>query len=123
MLYARKCVSLHIESWNYYLDKINIMENQISNPVQDYWKFTRELKSQFDIVRLFERQFFELDDQCEWSVKNNVTFTNEKGERVSILDDYLNARQKEVYERLRIETGNLYDMLSRGRGCFNLENA
>lgn len=89
-------------------------------PVQDYWKFTREVKSQLELINMLERQFSELDDLCEYAIRNNITALNENGNRVSVIGD-LGAQQSEVYEKMRIEVGNLYDMLSRGRSCFGLE--
>ena len=55
-----------------------------NKPVQDYWKFTRELRAQLNLVKMLERQFFELDDLCEWAIRNDVTCLDDKsGERVS----------------------------------------
>lgn len=87
--------------------------------VMDYWKFTKELRSQIDLIRVLGRQFFEIDDLCDWSVRNDVTVLDPKhGKRVSLVDNSLGRQQAEIYENLRIEVGNLYDMLSMGRSCF-----
>lgn len=90
--------------------------------IQDYWKFTRELRAQLNLIEVLQRQFFGLDDLCEYVIRNDVTvIDNNTGKRVSLVDESLAGRQVEVYERLRIEVGNLYDMLSIGRRCFDLE--
>ena len=94
-----------------------------TKPVQDYWKFTRDLRAQLNLVKMLERQFFELDNLCEWAVRNDVTCMDEKsGQRVSVVDDCLSQQQKDCYERMRVEVGNLYDMLMQGRQCFGIEN-
>ncbi len=86
--------------------------------VQDYWRFTRELRAQLNAVQAFERQFFELDDLCEWSLKNQVTCLNDNGERVSVVDDCLGGHQLEVYRKLHKAVGDLDKMLTIGLGCF-----
>lgn len=93
--------------------------------VQDYRKFTRELRAQLNLVKMLERQFFGLDDLCEWAIKNEVTCLNRNGgsnERVSVIDDCLGRQQKDCYERMRVEVGNLYDMLMQGRQCFGFDD-
>lgn len=100
------------------------MKQNEMKPVNDYWKFTRELKAQMNLIKVYERQFFELDDLCEWSVKNDVTVMDfDKGERVSVVEESLSDEQAAVYEKMRVEVGNLYDMLCQGRSCFNLEKS
>ena len=94
-----------------------------TKPVADYWKFMRELRAQLNLVKMLERQFFELDDLCEWAIRNDVTCLDDmSGERVSVVDDCLNKQQRDCYERMRIEVGSLYDMLIQGRQCFGFEN-
>ena len=100
------------------------MQQKGITPVNDYWKFTRDLRSQLKLIRVFESQFFELDDLCEWSVRNGVTVMKpDTGERVSVVDADLAARQADVYDRLCTEVGNLYDMLCQGRACFEVPDA
>ena len=85
--------------------------------VLDYLKFVRELKSQFNAVKALERQFFELEDLCEWSLKNDVTCLNDEGERVSVIDDCLGGQQEDVYNRLLKSVVDLGVMLSDGKEC------
>ena len=92
-----------------------------NKPVQDYWKFTRELKAQLELVNLLERQFSEFDDLCEYAIRNNITALDEHGVRVPVVGD-LGCQQAAVYEKMRQEVGNLYDMLSQGRRCFGMED-
>ena len=90
-------------------------------PVHDYRKFTRDLKAQLELVNLLERQFSDLDNLCEYAIRNNITALDEHGVRVPVVGD-LGGMQAAVYKNMCQEVGNLYDMLSQGRRCFNIEN-
>ena len=87
-------------------------------PVQDYWKFTRELSAQLNAVKALERSFFGLDDLCEWSIKNGAAVLNDEGERVSIINDCLGKHQCEVYMKLRKAVRDLDVLLASGEYCF-----
>ena len=89
-----------------------------NKPVQDYWKFTRELRAQLKAVESMERMFFELDDMCESAIRNDISVLNDKGERVNLVDDCLAAEQLEWYHKLRKAVRDLDTMLADGEECF-----
>lgn len=86
--------------------------------VQDYWKFTRDLKSQLGTIELLEKQFFALDDLCEYAVRNKVTCLDDDGQRVSIIDDCLGKQQMEVFRKMKKAVCDLGKMLECGDSCF-----
>ena len=86
--------------------------------VQDYRKFLAELKAQFRAVSVLERQFYELDDLCEYAIKNDVTVLDDSGVRVSVVDDCLAKEQLDVYQKLHKAVEDLGGMLADGEGCF-----
>ena len=87
--------------------------------VQDYHKFTRELRAQLNVLKVLEREFYGLDDLCEWSIRNDVTCLNEgMDDRINVVDDCLGEQQRNVYKRMMREVAVLGDMLSAGLRCF-----
>ena len=91
------------------------MEKDKVLPVQDYWKFMRELKARLDLVCILERQFFVIDDMCESAVK--VGNCSDAKSVCSLLS----SQQAEVYSMLCDKVKSLNAMLSEGRSCFNLD--
>ena len=89
-------------------------------PVQNYREFTKELREQLNVVKILERQFFCLEELCEWSIKNDATCINEEGERVSIVADCFDGQQIEVYDKLRKAVHDLDMMLESGESCFKV---
>ena len=96
------------------------MEKANQKPVYDYWEFTRELKAQFNAVEALGRQFYSLEDLCEWSIKSDATCLNDEGERVCVVDDCLGRQQEEVYGKLQKAVKDLEAMLEAGRCCFTV---
>lgn len=98
---------------------MKMTENRKDSSVKDYWTFTRDLRAQMNVVKMLERQFFELDDLCEWAIKNNVTCLRDfTGERVSVVDDSLGKQQAEIYARFQKEVDCLRRLLAEGKSCF-----
>lgn len=87
-------------------------------PVQDYWKFTRDLRAQLKAVESMKRMFFELDDMCESAIRNDISVLSDNGERVNLVDDCLAAEQLEWYHKLRKAVKDLDTMLADGEVCF-----
>ena len=89
-------------------------------PVQDYWQFLGELKAQFETANALKKTFFELDELCEWAIKNNITCYNDSGERVSIVEDGLGEQQEMIYKKLLKAVRDLEALLASGVECFTL---
>ena len=96
-------------------------KSKSQNKVNDYWQFKKELRGQLNAVHVLEREFFELEELCDWAIKNDVTCLNDNGQRVSVVDDSLGARQSEVYMKLCKVVCDLGDMLEDGKSCFTID--
>lgn len=99
------------------------MENKKqTNPVPDYWKFTRELRAQVNAVQVLSRCFFSIDELCDWSITNNATYVNDNGARVGVVEGCLGERQYDAYKDLVKAVSGLKEMLEYGKRCFTVKD-
>ena len=83
---------------------MKMMKTKRDLPTQDVWCFKRDLRKDFETLKLLERHFFELDDICECAIKIDSDIAN-----------MLDKQQEQVYDMMTSVADRLSYNLREGR--------